>query len=255
MTRTRAHRSGMTLIEIMIALAIIGLILAILPASLSRVRKADLRSDAGRVAAALRSAYDRAAATATHHRLVIDLEEDSFHVERCEGPVKMIRSLDEAQAEEQMAILAQAARPPDTGAIIPGMLTAASAQAPDPNAAPGVPPPTAGSDVGSSAAAMPCAPVKGAAGKPQPLTRKASVSFKQVYVAHLEDPAAEGKVTINFFPMGRGERAVVILTDDRDNVFSVRLHALTGRVDIKSGEYRRPDEVVSGEGEGAVPQP
>jgi Tfp pilus assembly protein PilE len=228
----------MTLIEIMIVLAIIGLLVLLLPSQIKRARKSDLRGDAARVAAAMRSGYDRAAATATHHRLIIDLEQDTFQLEHCEGEVKMVRSIDEEHAAEAQAIAAQAAKPPEP----PPPMDLTGTAPVDPSAT-SVTPQLAG-DVGASAAPLPCTPVKGALGQPQPLTKGAGVKFKEVFVSHLEHPADAGKVTINFFPLGRGERAIVTLTDRDDHVYSVRLHAITGRAQVSEGEYRHAETVI-----------
>jgi type II secretory pathway pseudopilin PulG len=231
----------MTMIEILVALAIVGLMLLILPTAFKRVRKTDMRSDAGRIAAALRSAYDRASATAAHHRLVLDLDSGKYWIERCEGKVHMVRDIDEAKAEAQQAILAQLAKPPDTPASIPGM------SAPPAGDLLGslTPPPNVDNTVGSGEATLPCTPAKGqGTGE---LTHASKIIFKAVHVGHLETAADKGKVAVNFFPMGRAERAVVVLGDDGDAAYSVRLHALSGRVEIKEGEYKRPEEIVEGE--------
>ncbi len=233
-----ARQVGITIIEIMIVLAIMGLLVLIMPGMIRRARKSDLRSDASHLAAAMRSGYDRAAATAAHHRLILDLEQDTFQLERCDAPVKMVRSIDEEHAILAQTIATQAATPPEAPPPI------------DPTAAQSN---TAGPQfvdtVGASAAPLPCSPVKGELGQPQPLARKAGVSFKQVYVSHLEQPAESGKVTINFFPLGRSERAVIELTDKDEHVYSIRLHSLTGAAQVSEGAYRRPEDIVDGNAE------
>jgi Tfp pilus assembly protein FimT len=228
--RAHAHRTaGVSLIEILVVLGIVGLLVLILPGQIKRARKSDLRGDAARLAAAMRFGYDRAAATAAHHRLVLDLDAETFQLERCEGPVKLVRTIDEAQAQEAQAILEQYKNLPAQAEAIASGQQGVSAIA----------------DVGASATGVQCAPVKGKDGKLQELTRKQNIGISKVYVAHLTDPAGEGKVTINFFPLGRAERAVIELSDDDNHIYSLRLHSLTGRVDIREGEYHRPDEVVS----------
>jgi prepilin-type N-terminal cleavage/methylation domain-containing protein len=237
-----AHQRGITLIEIMIVLAIIGLLVLLLPSQIRQARKSDLRGDAARLAAAMRSGYDRAAATAVHHRLILDLEADTFQLEKCDKPIKMVRSVDEEHAAEAQAIALQAATPPDAPpAIDPNNVNGAAGGAPIG--------PAIVDTVGASAAPLPCSPVKGELGQVQPLSRKAGISFKQAFVAHLEEPAENGKVSINFFPLGRGERAVVTLTDKEDHVYSVRLSGLTGMAKVTEGEYRRPEEIVDGTAE------
>lgn len=216
----------MTIIEMMVALAIFGLLVWASVGGLARVTKSDLRADAARLAAVLRSGYDRAAATAAHHRVVLDLDEETFHLERCEGKVKLYRTIDEAQQAEREALAAKAQSSPDAQ-------TDQAALA-------------AGAQVGGAA----CGPVKGELGKPQALKRKRGMGIHRVWVGHLEQPATSGKVTVNFFPMGRAERAIVEVASDDGDVYSLLVHAITGRVEIRTGEWRRAEEFVR-EGEAA----
>lgn len=233
----------MTLIEILVVLALLGLLILLLPSQLRQARKSDLRGDAARVAAAMRSGYDRAAATAVHHRLVLDLEQDTFQLEKCDAPVKMVRSIDEEHADEAQAIALQAATPPEAPPPVDPMNANGAGS--------GAPMGPVVDNVGGTAAPLPCSPVKGELGQAQKLARSAGISFKQVFVAHLEQPAESGKVSINFFPLGRGERAVVTLTDKDDHVYSVRLSGLTGLARVSEGEFRRPEDIVDGTAETA----
>jgi general secretion pathway protein H len=236
----------MTLIEIMVALAIVALMLGLLPIAFDKARNSSLRNDAGKLAAAMRSAYDRAAATAAHHRLVIDFDGKKFWIERCEGKVSIVRDIDEAKAEEKAAILAQMAKPPEAAvAAIPGM--AAPPTGADIATAIAAPPPDVGKSLGTGEATMPCGPASGLA--PGELSDSADIVFREVHVSHLEKAADAGKVSINFFPMGRAERAIVVIgeEDDREAVMSVRLHALTGRVELVKGEIRDAKGIVEGE--------
>src|SRR5688572_3270505 len=95
------RRSGMTLIEILVVLAILGLIAGILVIGVGRAGKLELRAEAGKLAAALRSGFDRAAASGAHHRVILDLDAESFQLERCEGKIRLRRSEDEAKAQDQ----------------------------------------------------------------------------------------------------------------------------------------------------------
>jgi hypothetical protein len=149
-----------------------------------------------------------------------------------------VRTIDEAQAQEAQAILEQYKNLPAQAEAIAG--GAQGTQIGDSLSLPGP------AVMGASATGAHCTPVKGKAGQLQELTRKQNIGISKVFVAHLTDPAGEGKVTVNFFPLGRAERTVVELSDDDGHVYSLRLHALTGRVEIKEGEYHRPDEVVAG---------
>jgi len=89
--RGRGGQPGFTVLELLVVLGIIGMLTAGLVIGGRRIRKSDLRSAAGRVAATLRFAFDRAAATGAHHRVVIDLDAGQLHVERCEGKLRLRR--------------------------------------------------------------------------------------------------------------------------------------------------------------------
>jgi general secretion pathway protein H len=230
---------GMTLLEILVVLAILGLVTAILVWGLGRAGKLELRADAGKLAAALRQGFDRAAATGAHHRVVLDLDRETFLLERCEGKVRLRRTTDEAKAAEQEEVAAQIVK-------LKAELEAA-ASAPLGGAGPGgvpgtavdTPPPEATEAVGQAG----CAPVAGKQGKPQALHKGHQIDLKRVFVSHLEKPAEEGKVTVNFFPLGRAEKAVLEVAQGAE-LFSLVVQPLTGRVQILVGEWKHPEEFV-----------
>jgi general secretion pathway protein H len=239
------RQAGLTLIEILVVLAVLGLIAAILVLGLGRAGKLTLRTDAGRLAAALRSSFDRAAATGAHHRVILDLEAETFQVERCEGRIRLRRSDDEAKAQDQADVAAQVAQ-----------LKAQANAAAEANAL-GLPPgaaPTTGAPAAEAAPAAAlgdagCGPVPGTLGKLQTLRKDKKVDIRRVFVSHLEKAAEEGKVTLNFFPLGRAEKAVVEVGQG-DELFSLVVHPLTGRVEIQVGEYKHPEEFVVEDAEG-----
>lgn len=229
--RGREPQAGVTLIEILVVLAILVVLMLSAVGQMRKVRQSDLREDGARLAAALRYSYDRATATGEHHRVVIDLDEEGFAVERCEGKVRLKHGIEEHQLAEEEELLEQAKQfaVTDDQGNFNGL--------PEAGALP------------MMGGAM-CAPVKGAHGKPQLFRKKRGIGIKQVYVAHVDDVVTEGKIAINFFPLGTAERAVVEVSDIDDNVFSIIVHPLTGRVQFKSGAYPRPEDFITRDAEG-----
>src|SRR5687768_12084488 len=74
---------GITILEIMIVLAIVGLMMLIgFPAARSLVRS-DMRGDASQVASMIRAGHELASLSGIHHRIVFDLDEGSFKLEAC----------------------------------------------------------------------------------------------------------------------------------------------------------------------------
>ena len=240
----RATERGMTLLETLVVLGILAAVGLAMGLGVGKVRKTDLRNDAGRVASALKAAFDRASATGAHHRVTFDLTRQTFRVERCEGEVKLRKSYDELQQDDAAAISAQIAALQDQALALS-----------QPNALPGAPLPTVGAAVASAQKRVSCMPVKGELGRPREIHQKRGIFLANVYVAHRERPVRDGEVAVNFFPIGTAERAVVEVASDADDVFSVAVHPVDGRVEVLPGRWRRPEDFVSSDDEGNAVNP
>jgi prepilin-type N-terminal cleavage/methylation domain-containing protein len=212
---------GMTMIEILVTLAILGLVIGAIAVQRARVPETALREDAMLVAATLRSAFDRALSTGAYHRVLIDIDAGTVRAERCEGKVILRRNL--PKPEE----LPDAGMPLDLG------MGGAAA-------------------LGGSAGTTPvtCAPVKGSLGKGVALRKGRGVKIRRVYLARLDEPLESGQVTLTFFPEGFTERAVIELAGDSDTVFSIIVHPQSGRVEAKPGEWRGAERHVTEDDEG-----
>jgi hypothetical protein len=73
------------------------------------------------------------------------------------------------------------------------------------------------------------------------INRDRGVKVREVWVQHLEESVTGGQVSISFFPMGWAEKAIITLGDGR-TTYAIYLYGLTGRVEIKDGEPRNPDD-------------
>ncbi len=224
----------MTLLEILVSLAIVGLLAFGLSAGIRRVRKTDLWSDASKLAAALRSAFDHASVSGAHHRVTIDFDKQTFRVERCEGQVRIQRTTDKLLEEQRAEVTSQLA------ALREQAAHGLTMQPTDPNAAP----------VETKKKAAACTPISGNAGKPQAFEKKHGITVRSVTVAHLQHSAFEGQVSIHFFPLGFSERAVIELSDDGDDKVSLLVHPASGRVQLVPGEYRQSGDFVTEDAEG-----
>jgi hypothetical protein len=67
-----------------------------------------------------------------------------------------------------------------------------------------------------------------------------SAKIKSVWVQHLEDPVTAGLVAIHFFPVGSAEKAIIEIGDS-SNTVTVLVHGLTGRVEVRGGALRDPE--------------
>jgi general secretion pathway protein H len=238
--RARRPDSGLTLVEIMVVLAIIGLVGAAMTVGVSRLTKADLKGDARRLAGALRSAFDRATARGTHHRVNLDLVDQTFFVESCTGKARVTKAEslieDEEQEQERLEKLRKQAETPIDETMKQLMANVGQ---------------TVGDTGGGGGAA--CTPVKGELGKPYKLKASRGVRMTKVHVARFEEPVTDGKLAVNFFPLGYGERTAIEISDG-DDTLTVFVHPISGQVQIKNGT-NDADRLVRRDAEGEEVKP
>ncbi len=245
----RAAR-GMTVLEIMIVLAIIGL-LAYLGYSGFRVLSSQaLTRDALDLAAVMRRTQALAMESATPVRLVIDLDKQAYWVEACIGDPTLTRAKDERAADPEAAAKALEEAQGRLATLPAGQLKVESAAEATKLAMA-----LAGHDVGGKV----CYPVDklppelaeklgevrsfDSVGRElrRMINRDRGVKLREVWVQHLEESVTGGQVSISFFPMGWAEKAIITLGDGRET-YAIYLFGLTGRVEIKEGEPRNPDD-------------
>jgi general secretion pathway protein H len=235
----RSASSGFTLLELMIVLGIVAGLSLILVWGVRKGRKSDLRNDVNTARSALKAAFDRSAATGAAHRVIFDLEQESFRIERCEGEMILRRSTDEAEAQEaaqleqrKLELLGQdfqdqAKQQSMAGgqpvAEIPALIQTSGLPA--------------------------CAPAQGRVGRVVELARGKGVKIEKVWVAHLEEAVTEGQVVIHFFPPGWAERAIVEIGDGEDS-YSLVVEPLTGRIKMERGEIRDAAAYIRQDAEG-----
>jgi hypothetical protein len=70
---------------------------------------------------------------------------------------------------------------------------------------------------------------------------KEDIRFKQIWVQHKDDRVTKGQVAIYFFPTGTATKSVVEISDG-SAVFTVLVHGLTGRVELRDGALRDPED-------------
>jgi general secretion pathway protein H len=225
----RQRESAFTLIEIMVALAILGIVTSLGVGALRSVAKSDLRATTAHLSGAIRYLFDRASTTGKFHRLVIDLNagrywaevsDDRFYIPHDAESEGDTRKREEKEADEE----AEAKR-----------------KAEDINNRYG--------DKGgsSNAAGFDFSKLEVGDFRPKrvrfgafkemalkPVTLKSgSVKIAGVFTPRMTDETTSGRAYLYFFPMGQTEAAIVHLTDPKGNSpYSIVVHPITGRVKI-----------------------
>jgi general secretion pathway protein H len=204
--------SGMTLIEIGVALAVVALMLAVAVPTLSAVTRAQLRQKSGQLAGAVRSLYGSAAIGGHTCRLVFDLDADAYWSECAKTNVRLSREGERSQG----------------GARIPGreeLLQAREGLSEEEREK---------LEIAQKSAFAPSADV--------PKTDLGgSVKFTDIWVQHQPERYTTGKSFLYFWSSGLTEEASVHLAQG-DDVYSLIVSPLTGRVKIVGDRVDAPGQ-------------
>ena len=229
---------GMTVLELMIVLAIIGAGAALVRSGFRMLSGADLVEDATELSAVMQRANQLAIEHGELHRVVIDFDKGAYVVEICQGQTAIVRNEKlESDPEEQKRAL-------ERGKQRLSQMPADAFAAGDPDEATRRATAVAGHHIADRTCVPASDSITGdATGKGwiRQLKTAKGIKFKQVFVQHLDSAVSKGQVAIYFFPMGSSEKAVVELTDGSDT-FTVLVYGLTGRVELKDGTLKNIDD-------------
>ena len=209
----RAHLDrGMTLIEIGVALAVAGLMLAVAIPALSAVTRAQLRQKSGQLSGAIRALYGSAAIGSHTCRLVLDLDANAYWSECAKSNVRLAREGERSQNGVRIAARGEELTPRDAMSEeerekLDLAQKSAFALSPD----------------------IPKTELGGA------------VRFADVWVQHQPERYLAGKSFLYFWSSGLTEEAAIHLAQG-DDVYSLIVSPLTGRVRIVSDRVDAPGQ-------------
>ncbi|GEM_PF-228061 len=215
-----AGRRGVTLLEVIIAIALIALLTGTLMLGVGFRRASERRSAAMLVLVGLRMGMTRANATGYPVRLVFDLGERRIGLEE----TTQRRLLRSPEAEEEAT---------GGGKTVSEVERAAREEAERILQGPRPPPPR-------------FAPVKEFGGEDGDggfgRSLGAHARIRSVQTEHDPEPITEGRAYLYVWPRGGTEEAAIQITDDADDEgLTVRISALTGRGRIERGRVSLPE--------------
>lgn len=236
-SQRRPAPRGMTLLEMMIVMAIIGAGMILVRTGFRMITKADLVENATELAAVMTRANQLSVERAEMQRVVFDLEKQTYVVETCQGQMAIQRN-EQLEGNEEAGKQAL-----ERGKQRLEQMPADALAAGDPDEATR----RALALGGHHVAGKMCVPAtEGVSGDSQgrgwarALLKDKGIKWKALYVQHREAAVEKGREAIYFFPNGSAEKAIVELTDGKDT-FSVLVYGLTGRVELIDGPVENVD--------------
>jgi general secretion pathway protein H len=225
----------MTLIEIMIVVALIGILTATLIFGSGIFTSANRRAAATLIVVGVRKGLSHANTTGNPVRLSLDLDNGRVVLEESSSR-EALRKSDEQEEEERVEREAEEA---EAGEVNAGEAMLADAEA--------VAEQFLSGQIGSESGFSPV-DIVGQDGESPGRELGKGVRFVKVQTEHDEDPIVSGVAHLYFWPGGMTERAIVQLArvGDEDGV-TVVVSPLTGRAQIETGFVELPEDVLDGE--------
>ncbi len=203
--RARAVR-GFTLLEIGIALVLLGLMIAVAVPSLNSLTGARLKESTNLIGGAIRDTYARTALLGRSTRLVMDLEQQAWWIEESEGVARVKSVKLSADRDGKVDLDPKDRRIEDIEEDTTDVKEQAKVQL-------------------LSGPAFKA--VDGDFGAPQKLPT--DVRFKNIWIEHLDDKVTHGVTALYFYPGGFTEEALTLV-----------VQPLTGEVYVERDEPRVP---------------
>lgn len=251
--RARSEQAGFSLMEVMIVMAVVGLMMATVIVGFGAGRAAEVSRATNQIANSIRYAYDKSRVTGEHFRLWMNLDEGTFAIQAADARMYLpatdrdgrLVQIDESKQRDREERDRRAAEMYNRSV---------QAQVYDQAAGDEGEADEQGAEEGGYNPLDPFAPTARAVPRRKPpifqafddenalsgLAKPFSLpeGAKIVYVRTADDPKpiTEGEASIYFFPRGTTQLAHIQIADDEgESEYTITLRPLTGKVEIEDG--------------------
>lgn len=244
---SRRAQAGITLIEILIVMAVIGLMAGMMVLGFGAGRQAEVGRATNQIANTIRYGYDKARVGGDYYRLVINLDEGTFALQVGDSAMYLpatdrdgkLIEIDERKLEEQADRDMRAEE-----SFNRSVQSAAYRNEPSGG--------TGGDDAGGDDNLYKAQPRKvprrkkplfeafedenALSGLAKPFSVPEGVRITYVRTADDLEPITKGEASIVFFPRGRTQKAHIHLEgEDEATKYTIKVEPLTGRVTVVDG--------------------
>ena len=231
---TSRARRGFSLVEILVVIAILGLMMGASVYGFRSIAKSDLRSSSAKLAGAIRYCFDRSVTTGSYFRLVLDLDGNKYWAERSDDRTYLTAGKENAPGKgEALDVQALEKQRDEDDAKLQELATSVGGQMVQLD-----PPPKPKR-----------AKFQTFKDTTLPQVKLGRAKLFDVFTPRQREPYLKGRAYLYFFPDGHTERAIVRLHDG-DDFYSLVIHPLTGRVEVITGKVDIPRDFGDRDEEG-----
>lgn len=205
---------GVTLIEILLVLAILSLVMGIATPMVSGVTSANLKGAAGSVSGAIRYMYNQAGLSGAYCRMQFELQGRGYKAECADKPFYLDQKRETANAEGERD------EPEDEETK---KLSSDDEEIKERER------------LKASFREIKTSVIRAAKLPPE-------IRFDGVWTGHQKDRFTKGAAQLYFFPGGYTERAYVHIADEKNNIYTLIVSPLSGKVTIEPQYVEVPEK-------------
>lgn len=215
-----AKRAGFTLIELAIALGIAALATSAAMVAVGSITDANLRSTAIDLSGAIKMSYDRAIMQRRTQRIAFDIDKGVWWLEYTEDPFALSKERDKGEEGAKGGPASEEEEEKTAGDLFDEDKTEVERIL-----------------EGTARTFTPEAELNDGRAHALP----SDVRFSRIWTGHQEEWFSSGIAYLHFFKSGYTEAAIVELMDEGEDVVSLEIQPLTGRVRTQHKKLKLPD--------------